>query len=176
LTRVQDDLIQIALKRPFSDGTYAVQLDPLSLLCRLVATVPPPKFHTVRYAGVLASASRLRSRLVPPRADAEPGHDGADADGAGSLPVAVRGGSRCGWRPWAELMKRVFQVDLEQCSRCGAPMKLRAVITEPANVSRYLRHLDVATELPPRAPARDPPYFQSQVVRRKLSEQLVLVA
>ena len=55
-------------------------------------------------------------------------------------------------------------------------MKLRAVITEPANVARYLRHLDEATELPPRAPARDPPYFRSQVVRRKLAEQQVLVA
>jgi hypothetical protein len=73
-------------------------------------------------------------------------------------------------------MKRVFQVDLEQCLRCGAPMKLRAVITAPANVARYLRHVDEATELPPRAPARDPPYFRSPVIRRKLVEQLVLVA
>jgi len=55
-------------------------------------------------------------------------------------------------------------------------MKLRAVITEPGNVARYLRHLDEATELRPRAPARDPPYFQSPVIRRKLAEQLVLVA
>ena len=73
-------------------------------------------------------------------------------------------------------MKRVFEVDLQKCSLCGSPMKLRAVLKEPANVSRYLRHLDVPTELPPRAGARDPPYFKSQVVRRKLSEQLVLVA
>ncbi len=55
-------------------------------------------------------------------------------------------------------------------------MKLRAVSTEPVNVARYLRHVDEATELPPRAPARDPPYFRSQVVRRKLDEQLFLVA
>jgi hypothetical protein len=47
-------------------------------------------------------------------------------------------------------MKRAFQVDLEKCLRCG--------------------------EFPPRAPARDPPYFQSQVIRRQLAEQLVLVA
>ncbi len=126
-------LIDLALKRPFSDGTYAVQLDPLSLLCRLVATVPPRKFHTVRYAGVLAAASRLRVRIVPSRADTSPG----DADTEDTAPA--QGGSRCGWRPWAELMQRVFEVDLEKCSRCGSPMKLRAVITEPANVSRYLR-------------------------------------
>ena len=60
--------------------------------------------------------------------------------------------------------------------RCGSPMKLRAVITEPANVARYLRHLDEAAQLPARAPARYPPYFRSPVVRRKLAEQLVLVA
>jgi hypothetical protein len=33
-------------------------MDPLSLLCRLAMSVPPPRFHTVKYAGVLASASR----------------------------------------------------------------------------------------------------------------------
>jgi len=32
-------------------------MDPLSLLCRLAASVPPPRHHTVRYAGVLAGAS-----------------------------------------------------------------------------------------------------------------------
>ena len=32
---------------------------------RLAASVPPPKFHTVRYSGVLASASKLRSRIAP---------------------------------------------------------------------------------------------------------------
>ncbi|XXT14140.1 reverse transcriptase domain-containing protein [Sorangium sp. So ce367] len=37
-------------------------MDPLSLLCRLAASVPPPRFHTVKYAGVLASASRPRRR------------------------------------------------------------------------------------------------------------------
>ncbi len=35
-----DGLMRIAPKKPFSDGTVAVDLDPLSLLCRLVAVVP----------------------------------------------------------------------------------------------------------------------------------------
>ena len=58
-------LVRIALKKPFSDGTYAVDLDSLSLLTRLCASVPAPRFHTTRYAGVLASASKLRSRILP---------------------------------------------------------------------------------------------------------------
>ncbi len=65
VTRAPEGLVRIALKKPFSDGTFAVDLDPLSLLTRLCAAVPPPRFQTVRYAGVLASASKLRPRILP---------------------------------------------------------------------------------------------------------------
>jgi hypothetical protein len=61
-----DAMVRIVLKRPFGDGNTAVDLDPLSLLCRLAASVPAPKFNTVRYGGVLAPASKWRSALVPP--------------------------------------------------------------------------------------------------------------
>ena len=113
------------------------------------------------------ASARSSSSLARPQPSST-GHDEA----AG----AVKGGARCGWRPWAELMQRVFQVDLEHCPLCGAAMKLRAIVTEPANVLRYLRHLDEVTDLPPRSPARDPPYFRSSVVRRKLTQQLALMA
>jgi Putative transposase len=65
LLRGPDGLVRIALKKPFSDGTVAVDLDPLSLLCRLVALVPAPRFHTVRYFGVLAPAAKWRPLIVP---------------------------------------------------------------------------------------------------------------
>jgi len=74
--------VRIALKKAFSDGTVAVDLDPLPLLTRFCAAVPPPRRHTVRYVGVLASASKLRPRIVPTAkssagAACEPGVDGA---------------------------------------------------------------------------------------------------
>ena len=46
-----DGVVRIALKKPFSDDTVAVDLDPLLVLCRLVALVPAPRFHTVGYSG-----------------------------------------------------------------------------------------------------------------------------
>jgi hypothetical protein len=66
ITHGPDGLVRIALKRAFADGTVAIDLDPLSLLSRLAAAVPPPRLHTVRYAGVLAPASKLRSLRCAP--------------------------------------------------------------------------------------------------------------
>ena len=70
------------LKRAYADGTVAVdpphrrrwgQVDPLSLLCRLAASVPPPRHHTVRDAGVLGAASEWRSWIVPAPRGGDPG-------------------------------------------------------------------------------------------------------
>ena len=57
--------MRITLKKPYTDGTVAVDMDPLSLLSRLATSVPPPRFHTVRYAGVLGAGSPWRPCITP---------------------------------------------------------------------------------------------------------------
>ena len=64
--------MRITLKKAYTDGTVAVDMDPLSLLCRLATSVPPPRLHTVRYAGVLAAASLWRPRIAPKPPTEEP--------------------------------------------------------------------------------------------------------
>jgi hypothetical protein len=76
-------------------------------------------------------------------------------------------------------MKRTFQLDVQQCEQCGdaeewlknhGRLKLRALVTLPHNIERLLRHLGEPLQAPLQSPARDPPYFKSQVLRRKFSE------
>jgi hypothetical protein len=46
-------------------------------------------------------------------------------------------------------------------------MRLIALVKEPDNVARYLRHLGLPIEAPSLAPARGPPYWQSILLRRR---------
>jgi hypothetical protein len=62
ITHGPDGLVRIALKRAFADGTVAIDLDPLSLLSRLAAAVPPPRLHTVRYAGLQRTEADAKRR------------------------------------------------------------------------------------------------------------------
>jgi hypothetical protein len=153
-----DGLVRIALKRAYADGTVAVDMDPLSLLCRLATSVPPPRYHTVKYSGVLAPASTWRARVAPPRQLAESATETQDAK------TPKRAGN---YRPWAELLKRTFGVDVLQCPRCKGPMKLVAMVTEPKSVARYLAAIGELTDVPGRSPSRGPPYWKSVVLRRK---------
>ena len=150
-----DGLVRVVLKKPFNDGTVAIDLDPLSLLCRLAATVPPPRFHTVRYAGVLSSHAKWRRLVVPGPPPDAPGHD-PNQDRA-THTDAPRETRTSRYRPWAELLRSTFGIDVETCPRCGCRMRLLALVTESNNVARFLRHLGEPTEPPRRAPARDPP-------------------
>ena len=50
---------------------------------------------------------------------------------------------------WARLLAKVYEVDALRCSRCGSPMKLLAVITDPPEVRRILLHLITTGVAPP---------------------------
>jgi hypothetical protein len=138
-------LVRLAFKRPFSDGTIAVDMDPLSLLCRLATSVPPPRFHTVKYAGVLAPASPWRSRLRPRREQEKC-----------PLPREEKPPKRGGYRPWAELLARTFGIDVFECPSCKGRMKLVALVKKPASIARFLGASGSAPPCPnvPRRAAR----------------------
>ncbi len=58
---------------------------------------------------------------------------------------------------WAELLRRVFDVDVLRSAHCGGKQRLLALIQDPLVVRRILGHLGLPTEQAPIAPARAPP-------------------
>jgi len=153
-----DGLVRITLKKAYADGTIAVDMDPLSLLCRLATSLPPPRLHTIRYAGVLAPASPWRRYLTPQALPQAP----AASDEPGRPDLAA------GYRPWAELLARTFAVDVLACPTCQGRMKLLALVKDPASIARCLATAGEATEVPRRSPGRGPPYWKSRVLRRQV--------
>jgi len=123
LSFLPDGRVLYALRHRWRDGTTHVAFEPLDFVAKLAAQVPPPRCNTVRYHGVLAAAARLRSWIVPEGqdpAETVPRHAGCPGSGPASpvLPheAAVVPGGRSRPRPrnysWAELMRRVWAVDV----------------------------------------------------------------
>ena len=163
IERRPDGLVRIALKRAFADGTVAVEMDPLSLLCRLATSVPPPRFHTVKYAGVLAPASNVRARIKPQPQPVVQLTEPAQDD-----PPSAPGSA---YRAWAELLKRSFDIDVLECPKCHGRMKLIALVLDLQSAARYLAKIGERVDVPGRSMSRGPPYWKSTVLRRKASHE-----
>lgn len=58
---------------------------------------------------------------------------------------------------WAQLLQRVFGLDVLKCTRCGGRREVLSFILRPAELKRICAHIGYPTEAPPIAPARAPP-------------------
>ena len=121
--------------------------------------------------GILAPAASYRDRVVPVPAEEDTAEDdtglaarggssnssdsadGEEERGEGPVPTP---GARRGYR-WAEMMQRVFAVDVLECGHCGGRRRVLQFLTNPEVIEPILRHLGFATEVPRVAPARGPP-------------------
>ena len=142
LLRSPGDRVRIALKRPWSDGTTALELSAEELAERLVALVPPPRANQVLYGGVMTSRHRWH-RAVRPR---PPTRRAAPAGVGVRLTKTGSGSSR--WTPWSLLLWRVFGVNGLACPTCGKVMVLRAAVRPPATLS-VLASLERSARGPP---------------------------
>ncbi len=112
-----DGLVRIVLKRAFGDGTAAVEMDPLSLLCRLATSVPPPRLHTVKYAGVLALGEPV---AVAGRAATRARRDGFGDRGDRATAESPEAGV-CVSPMGGALLKRTFGVDVLRAPSAKGP-------------------------------------------------------
>jgi hypothetical protein len=148
LSRLADGRLVYALKHSWRDGTTHVGFEPLELLEKLAALVPPPRFNLVRYHGVLAPAARHRARVLP-RAGASVPVGGVPPAGLEERSIAPSS-TRPRNYSWAELMARVFEIDVLECPRCTArPMRILAAIHPPQATRAILDCLGMPSRSPP---------------------------
>ena len=65
LSVLRDGRIAYKLQRPWRGGETHRVMQPIELLARLSALVPPPRHPLIRFHGVLAPHSSLRRSVVP---------------------------------------------------------------------------------------------------------------
>ncbi len=155
LTQRPDGTLLLEFKKAWKDGSRVLVLTPEDLLVRLCAAVPPPRFHMVRYLGVLSSHSAFRSRVVPEPSEDTTAHRPSAARGDqlallreedDHSPKALR--HRLAW-----LLAHIFAADLECCPKCGGPMRWAEVAKTARAALRLMAKLGLAANPPPDAPA-----------------------
>ena len=132
--------------------------EPLDLVGKLAALVPPPRFNLVRYNGVLAPSAAWRPLVIPESEISDP-HTHPNYPARMQLVSPDTGNSKKqrGCRPrnysWAQLMRRVFSTDVLECPRCGDRMRIIAAIHSAEAIQKILDCLGLPSRAPPIARA-----------------------
>jgi len=137
--------VEVKLKTPWSDGTTHLIFTHSEFIEKLIALIPPPWFHMVRYFGIFVSNAKFREAILP----------GFDISKLPKQPKKKRS------IKWAELLKRVFNVDVTKCQKCGGLLKLIDLLMPSPELTQLLRQLKLDPEPPPRLPAKTSHLFET---------------
>ena len=133
LEALPDGSYAYRMKRRYSDGREVLHFAGEALLLRLIALIPPPRTHLVRYAGIFAPRARGRDAVTGRRRSDGP-VPASRAEGLDDLPrvdlatlCRTPGPSdptRARRLDWATLLRRSFALDVLVCPRCQGLMRL----------------------------------------------------
>ncbi len=135
------------LKTPYTDGTSHLMFTGVEFVEKLASLVPPPRIHLTRYFGCLAPHAKIRSHIVPKADDGQQGPGAEESSPKGEAFKRRR-------KSWAELLARVFGIDVNTCHECGGQMKIVAAILETRAIQKILIHLRIPHKPPDLAAPR----------------------
>lgn len=124
------------------------RINALDFLARIIAHIPPPRVHLVRYLGHYSNVSRGRRKkgkeqpLTPKRPEVEEAEPLTDPE------------RRARRRAWARLIRRIYEIDPLVCTRCGGEMRIVSVILEHRVIHKILAHLERKGVKPGRGPPK----------------------
>ena len=134
------------LKTHWSNGTTHIVLDPLDFLSRLASLVPRPRVHLIRFHGVFAPNFKYRSLIVPQSTLTGKASHRKQKIEKKSYSIG-----------WAKTLKRVFDIDIQTCSKCGGQIKIISAIYDQQTIKRILSHIGEEHRTPELSPSRGPP-------------------
>jgi len=145
LSLLPDGRVLVRLKTPWKDGTHHLIFDPIDFIGKLAALVPPPRAHQIRYFGVFAPSYPWRDKIVgdlvgstaPPDSLPKPAGPGSPSPGLRARRLS-----------WAQLLRRVFRIDVQTCPRCGGTRRIIAAITDPNIADKILNAIGQARPPP----------------------------
>ena len=153
LSLLPDGRLLYRLKHRWRDGTTHVIYEPMELIERLAALVPPPRFNITRYFGVLAPTATFRRLIIPQGEPHPPTHPGCEVAMEAEKTERARSKRKRPLHarnyPWAQLMTRVFSIDVLACPRCGARMRILCAVNPPDAIRKILACLGLSTRNPP---------------------------
>ena len=127
------------------------RIDADEFVARVQVQIPDPRRHLVRYYGAYSNRARGQRRKAEDRLEG----NGSGEAGEPVLSSPERAALR---RRWANLIRRVYEVDPLVCPRCGAEMRVIGFITEPSLLKRILDHIRKRDRV-----SRPPPHPQPAV-------------
>jgi hypothetical protein len=136
-----DGYVYLKLKNPYIDGTSHLEFTPEQFIKRLISIIPPRRQNFIRYFGVFGARHRNRKEITSKATE-----------------VKKKKKTKKLYRtPWADLLRRVYAVDVSSCSSCGYKLELIATIINPRVCKKILNHLKIDSDLVDEYYPRGPP-------------------
>jgi len=128
------------------------KIDALEFLARVITQIPDPRRHLLFYYGHYANVVRGRRQSSQKKERS----DATQADSHKDEPTSSPARKQELRRRWADLIRRVFELDPLLCP-CGGTLRVVSFITEPRVIRKILEHLNHKADggrAPPLAPTR----------------------
>ncbi len=120
-------------------GSQEERMDYLEFIARVTSHIPDKGQVMVRYYGLYSNAHRGKMR----KAGVSPSH-----------PPIIEGEYHVPPKGWAEMIRKVYEVDPLLCPSCGGQMRIISFIEEPKIIDRIIHDLKLTFE----AERPPPPY------------------
>ena len=133
--------LKVSKVKTYTDGTTHLRFTPQAFIKRIISLIPQPRTNMVRYHGIFAPRHKKRAEIT-----------------SLARPTKNKNKNKKQYRtPWADLLKRVFMQEVDNCDVCGSKLKYIASITSPIQCRRIVAHLKMEQDVAVETPIRGPP-------------------